>query len=330
MARKPRVTKEPVEIESPTGLRFALHWVLGLVGEPQDWRKFHKIENKWLTASASCITVGHPLDDEITDSPVGYQLYKALERCKANYSLTQLQGGLSLRSGAFRAIVPCQPLEHCQLIDPNAPLYPFAPELLTAIFKCAVLIKNQGERYFESSLLIKANSCVATDSRILIEAWHGVSMPELIIPYDFIVALKKAKDTPLFWGYSDKTFTVYYANGAWICTNLFNETYPQIDRLFENSPETKPIPSKFFEAVKAVEPFAEDDRVYFEDGKVKSKPIEDCTFYEVPGLDVKLTVNPKYLLMMPEDVKRYSIMENQKIYFYSDNCRAIVMGIIKQ
>jgi hypothetical protein len=329
MARKPKVTKDDVEIESPASLRWALHWVLSIVGEPEDWRKFHKIDNRWLVASASCITVGHPIDVDISDSPVGAQLYKALERCKASYSLTQVQGGMSLRSGAFRAVVPCQPIENCQIIEPNPPLAPFSAAILDAINKCAVLIKNQGERFFETSLLIKANSCVATDSRALIEAWHGINMPEVIIPYDFVVALRKAKAIPTQFGFDDKTFTVYYENGAWITTNIYNERFPQTDRLFTDSQVPKLIPEKFFEAIKAVEPFATENRVYFEDGKVKNIPIEDCTFFEIPELTATLTINPKYLLLMPEGMKRYSIEDNSKIYLYGDDLRAVVMGIIK-
>lgn len=233
------------------------------------------------------IAAGIRIEEEFNACPHTQQMVLALSRCGNKTVITQLSPDrLQIRSEGFEAYVPCCKRERLTAVNPDAGTLPVSDALASAIQIVAPLASDKGEVLEAASIKINANSVIATNREILMEAWHGsnLSIDNLLIPKVAAAALGKIKKKIVGIGVkSNHTFpfsiqpdeivhehlTFWFDDGSWLRTNLFKGKWREF-ALKLPSEKVRPIPTSFFETIAKVLPFSEDDKVYCAQGRVGS------------------------------------------------------------
>lgn len=291
------------------------------------------LSNKAATAFNGMIGAGAIIDEDLNAAPHAKTFLNALTKCGENYSLTQLdQSKLSIKSGPFKAIIPC--------IDPRLLYFPIPDNNVAPIddnFKKSLeLIEKikpeNGQRVITLSFLLNGQSVIATDGKILVEAWHGLNLPTNIpIPKAIIPVLLNSKKLTGF-GVSQSTVTFYLEDNSFIRSQLYAEGWPDISEVLNKQSNPVAIPKDFFKALEAVGPFSENGFVYFSDGKLQSYVMEEKgAQFEVPVLKSGPVYSVKYLSLikdMAEKIDFYVPAErkNMLLAFTGEKCRGILMG----
>src|SRR5258708_8197669 len=104
MARAPR--SKPIETKSSllTALEFC-----SVVSEKlgASYETHIGLKDNWAIAFNGIVAAGAPIVEDIQCHPHNLMLIEALSKCDENFSLTQLDNKLSIKSGKFKAFVPC-------------------------------------------------------------------------------------------------------------------------------------------------------------------------------------------------------------------------------
>lgn len=112
-------------------------------------------------------------------------------------------------------------------VNPDALIAPLTNEFREALTKVARLVSDSGDELLISCIAVTGTTVVATKRHTLIEAWHGNDMPYgmLFLPKAFALALGKVKADITGFGFSPSTFTVHFANGAFLQTNTYQNAW---------------------------------------------------------------------------------------------------------
>lgn len=300
-------------------------------GPPQDTHIL--LSNKTATAFNGTIGAGCVIDEELHAAPHAKTFLNALMKCGDQYSLTQLdQSRLSIKSGPFKAIIPC--------IDPILLYFPTPDTNIALIddsFKTSLQLiekikPENGQRVVTLSFLLNGQSVLATDGKILVEAWHGLNLPTNVpIPKAIIPVLLSSKKLTGF-GLSQSTVTFYLEDNSFIRSQLYAENWPDISHIL-NKPSTPiAIPKDFFKALEAVGSFSGNGFVYFNDGKLQSHEVEEKgAQFEVDALRKGPVYSIKYLSLikdMADNIDFYVPAERKSLMlaFIGPKVRGILMG----
>lgn len=279
-------------------------------------------------ATDGVLSAGIIIDESIEAVPHTATFVKALKKCEGVLQLTQLDSGrLSVKAGKFRALVPCVPGSTLPGIAPD----PYAGVLNENIRKgferLAPFVVENSQRVVMASVLLRANTMVATNGHVLLEYWHGIDLPpNLIIPKLFINAVLKTRKAIVGFGFSPTSFTIYFEDNSWLKTQLYKEKWPDTDALMARPHTPQPLPENFFEAVTAVASFSTDNRIRIRPGKVQSHATEaEGATHECEGLFASITLNAKHLSMLEGTVASMDLVGNSGAsYFYGENLRGAV------
>lgn len=301
------------------------------VGSPQDTHIL--LKDRTATAFNGTIGAGCIIEEDLHAAPHAKTFLSALSKCGESYSLTQLDSGkLSIKSGPFKAIIPC--------IDPTLLYFPTPDELQAPIddkFKDALALVEKvkaenGQKIYLLSNLLNGPSIIATDGKILIEAWHGLNLPtNLPIPKAIIPILLSSKKLVGF-GLSSSTATFYLEDNSFIRTQLYAEGWPDIKEVLDRPATPIQIPPNFFKALDAIKDFSINGFVYFKDGKLMSHPEDGSgAEFEVPELKFGPVYSIKYLSIikeMAEKIDFYTVPERKgaMLAFVGKACRGVLMG----
>jgi len=202
------------------------------------------------------------------------KLLAALKRCKAEYSVTQVDGGqLVVKSGSFRAVVDClNPADLASnALMPDDPVAVINDNIKKGFATLNPLVAENAQHVVTSSLLLQSNTMVATDRILIAEYWHGIHLPPgLVIPKAALTAIVKT-DKPLArLGFSDGSVTFWFEDMSWIKTQRHSEAWPDTSHIFNFTPAVEETPKKLREAVEAVAPFAAEGCVWLNHNEVAS------------------------------------------------------------
>lgn len=289
------------------------------------------LANKTITAFNGTIAAGALIDTDISCAPHNKTLLAALQKCGDGFSLTQVdQAKLSIKSGKFRAIVPC--------VDPNILPNP-TPDLSIAPiddkFKDAlklISIKSNGEQIYDLSFLINGGSVIATDGRIIIECWHGLDLPPgLPIPKALIPAITGHPAKLCGFGFSPNSVTFWFNDNSWIRSQLYAQTWPNVARIMERESNPLAVPSDFFTGLETIAPFSEG-YVIFNKGLLRThKDDGKGAMFEVEGLVSGPIYSLKYLNMIKgiaDKIDFYVAGEHKSYmcFFKGSNVRGVIAG----
>lgn len=331
MAPKPRKPSEKNGGKLLEAVRF-LSLVAKDEGSPQDTHIL--LKDRTATAFNGTVGAGCIIEEDLTAAPHAKTFLSALSKCGESYSLTQLdQSKLSIKSGPFKAIIPC--------IDPTLLYFPTPDQLQATIddkFKEAITLiekikPENGQRVVTLSFLLNGASIIATDGKILVEAWHGLNLPTNVpIPKAIIPVLLASKKL-IGFGLSNSTATFYLEDNSFIRTQLYAEGWPEnIPSVLDRQASPIPVPKDFFKGLEAVKDFSRNGFVYFKDGKLMSHPEDGAgAEFEVPELKFGPVYSIKYLSIIKELAEKidFYVPADRKsllLSFTGNKVRGILMG----
>lgn len=222
------------------------------------------ISQGFISATNNILSCGVFINEDLHLRPNTHRLLKALERCEEPISLTPREDKLAIKSGPFKALVPCLSMEGFEPGAPDPILGTLTPAFLDALEVAAVATVDRAPLAMNASLLLRSGSVLGTNGHVLVEAWHGSAMPaEFAIPKSFQVVLSKLRKVPASFGASERSFTVYFDDKSWLRTQLYDYIWPETPRTLLDAPsQPKEVPADFFKAVNKVRAFSQDDVIY--------------------------------------------------------------------
>lgn len=327
MARAPRRKKKIPE--AVADLLAALDFVKVAQQDSGDARQTHcRIGDGWVAANNGILSAGVPLPDDLYACPHTLRLRHALSMCGQSFKAVAGDNGLTVRSGRYRAVIPCVPPAVLPDAVPDPSVAKVDDRLKTSLLAVAPLAKDSSPTVAYAAVYLRAGSAVATNGRCVIEHWHGIDLPPgLVIPKSSVMAIAKV-DAPLVgFGFSAGSATFHYEGGSWIKTQLYTEGYPNVDSVLNVDAEPKKVDvRKLRDAWEAVGRFCEQF-VYFRDGTMRSAWDDNVgAAYDIGDVPDQ-SFNPSdfaYVLPMLDtiDWKEFG----KAAYFYGENVRGALIG----
>lgn len=325
--------KKPSEKQSSRLLEVVkfLSCVTTDVGAPNETHIL--LSNKTATAFNGTVGAGALIDEDINCAPHAKTFLNALSKCGEQYSLTQLDKSLKIKSGKFTATIPC--IDPGLLYFPNPD--PRVAELNDSFKQSLSLIEKikpeNGQRVVTLSFLMNGRSVVATDGKMIVEAWHGLNLPpDLPVPKACIPAILNNKTLTGF-GFSDSTVTFYFNDNSFVRSQLYKEKWPSLTHIMDKEANLKPVPADFFKGLETLLPFSEN-HLYFKDGILATKKEDGIgATYEVAGIVAGIAYNPKYLILLKDIATEIDFnvdgphAKNSMLLFKGINVRGALMGI---
>jgi len=291
------------------------------------------LKDKTATAFNGTLGAGAMIEEELYCAPHTKTFLNALAKCGENYSLTQVdQSKLSIKSGPFKATIPCIDPALLYFPTPDINVAPIDDKLKDALTLIEKIKPENGQRVITLSFLMNGASVIATDGKMLVEAWHGLNLPTNVpIPKAVIPVLLSSKKL-IGFGLSSSTATFYLEDNSFIRTQLYAESWPDISSVMERPSSPIAIPKDFFKGFDTVKDFSRNGFVYFKEGKLNSHPESEAgAEFEIPELKFGPVYSIKYLSIIKELAEKIDFYvpaeRNSKLLaFVGKNCRGILMG----
>lgn len=287
--------------------------------------------NGRLTASNGIISAGIKTDVDINARPHIMQLLEAIRNCPAEFAMTQIdEGRICVKADKFTANVNCLP-EELAGYAPDSPCAAISDGLKTGFDIIAPFAVEGAKKIILGAVLLRKGSMISTDSIVILEAWHGLDLPELLLPKSFISAVMDCKKSVSKLGFSDNSVTFFHEDESWFKSALHNETYPNVDAILNVQSNPVELPEGFYKALLAIEPFSKGS-VYFGDGCLQShRDKNEGAVYEVPGVQFGPCFNIKQLRRIESCITTIDFYSYNYAIFYGKvngaNVRGAIMGV---
>lgn len=230
-----------------------------------------------ITAFDGLICVQHPIDLDMYARPHAKDMLKAVAACmetKSPVAMHMTQAGkIAVKAGAFKAFIPCLPLESAVAFpEPEGTEVPFTPQLFHAIGVLSPFMAVDASRPWAMGIRISGDCAYVTNNIILIQHWHGAPFPhEIIIPAAAVKELVRIGKVPTRVLASQNAITFYFGDKVWFRAQLIDGKWPEnVERVFNaEGAQFAAVPNGFYEALASLRDFADDrDRVFFRDGEL--------------------------------------------------------------
>ena len=245
------------------------------------------LHNRVCVGNNGILAAGLSIDEDILAYPNAELITNAIGKCGEHYSITQLdKNRLSIKSNKFKAIVPCLNPSMMQPVIPDPPQATLDNRFREALTSVSVLASETAQSVITASVLMAGASLIATDRKVIMEAYHGCDLPVgIALPKAFCTALQKIDKKLTKFGYGRSSCTFYFDDESWLRTQFFSEPWPDVSRILNRKSNMWPVPNDFWQAVDAVAPFSHDGDLHFDTGILRSSSVEDTgASHEVFGL----------------------------------------------
>lgn len=292
-----------------------------------------RLQSNWATASNGILALGHPIKENFLCCPQNKLFVDALSKC-STYEINEIDvSRISIKSGKFKAIIPCLAPELVNIIGPDDPIAIIDNRLKDGFEAVGIPEINNAQTIYNASILLNGQSIVGTDGKVIIEYWHGIDLPKgLPIPKNLIGPLTKSGKNLAKFGFSPSSVTFWFDDGAWIKSQLYVEEWPDIAAVLDRPSQQKPVPKDFFNGLDAIRGFT-DTSVYFGANEVRSHQ-DGATgaSYAVTGLPSGPIFNLKQLLMIKPYVETIDFQVagpngGNMLLWFGKNCRGAISGI---
>ncbi len=258
------------------------------------------VQNNLVTAFNGVLAIGHKCDNDIVAYPQAKLTAEALSKCGQTVAISTNQARLSIRSGSFRAYVPCI---ETGLIEPQIPDLPVATiddKLKEALIAAGGLSNENDQQIYNVSVLLSGGSVISSmGGSLLYQHWHGIDLPPLLVlPTAFCAVLGKINKKLTRFGYSNHSVTFYFEDDSWIRSQCCAEPWPDVSRVFDCKADLQPFPVDFWKALAAVAPFSEG-MVWLRNGRLASHAQEGAgAEFELAGMQGGWTYPAKHLAFL--------------------------------
>jgi DNA polymerase III sliding clamp (beta) subunit (PCNA family) len=273
-----------------------------------------RIANGTIVGFDGGLMAGCYTEETLRVCPHTKTLIAALSKCEGAISITELDSGrLSIKSGKFNARVPCIPFEDIPPVSPDNPCATLTDDLKAALRAVLPLADHTADRPAFAGVLVQAGTVATTNGAVLLEAWHGIDLPPILLPKASAEAICKNPKKLTEFGFSHNSASFFYEDGSFIKTQLFENVFPDYKRLLDVESNPAELPEGFYEAIEKVMPFAEEGRVYFIDGKISSHPsLEEGASYAVAGIIDGIGFSGNFLKIIKDHFKKVHFNFNER------------------
>lgn len=336
----PRPKKPSEKAKASNALLEAISFLSAITkeeGAPQDTHIL--LGYKTATASNGVLSAGIIIEDDIFCAPNASIFRKALSKCGQGYTLSIDGTRIIVKSGGFKANVPC--IDPGLLLSPNPdkPIIDIDDRLKEA-FKVAEIIKPEydGQRIELVAFLLNGQSIITTDGKLIIECWHGLDMPTLAIPKALTSIIVNNPRKLVKFGFSHSSITFFFEDRSWIKSQLYDKPYPveAVLSVLSRTSNPMPLPPDFYKALDAVAPFSENGTIHFEREMLCShRTTEAGATHEVKGLPKGPIYTAKYLSLIKPFVEKIDFTVNANgvgkdggylMFFFGKNVRGVIAG----
>lgn len=296
------------------------------------------ITQKWLSCFDGTIMIATPVAEEMTAYPRFRQLRDALKRAGSGGSVT-VQGAehrIIVKSGRSKFGVECEP-DPARVMrpGPDVAVGPLDARFVDALRALLPLTAENVQSDLENSILVAGNHAYATDRAMMAEYTHGnnISM-SAVLPRKFADRVTKIKKDLYGYGISDISFTIWYTDGSFVRTKLYNaNTWPtNFSAVLPELPDPAslvPIPAGLFDALRDCQAFANEDSVIFDKGKVRTHDVDNvgCVITVAGLVEAPVALySIKRLLRLDGLVSSldYTSDADYRLQAFGDNLRAII------
>lgn len=292
--------------------------ILNKKGEPNE--TCCVISNGAITASNSPLSVGILTEASLTASPPAWQLIAALERCKDGYAMSELRGVISLASGPLRVNLPT--VEGLAPSQPDNWLAPLSAELFDAVAAIQHVADEDAE-FIEATCICLSDglaSAVNETRSIIMQVYHGISMPTMMVPVRFFKRLAQCGKVPTGFGFTaDRSLTVYFDDNSWLRTALGACAPLPYSKVLDGGSSFAAMPD-IWEPLETIMPFRGNTAaVTLSVGMVKTATAS----HDAPWTTDCILINADYLKQAKPFCEHFAI-DNGKFYFYKGNVRGVI------
>ena len=273
-----------------------------------------------------------PLALDIKANPKADLFFKAVQQCTdaASIDLTPA-GRLAVRSGSFKAFIPClEDLVFTQ--SPQGARFEAPDNFVSCLKRVESFVSEDASRPWSMGVYFEGPVMMATNNVTLVQVWTGTDMPKVNIPRFAVQEIIRIGAQPEALQSDGNTLTVHYPDGRWLLTSVYDIEWPMgiVTKVFGTEHDAKPVEEGLFEAVTKLAPFVEgkSSPLYFLDGRVATSLHEDDgASFDVEGLVGGPCFNLKQLVSVGEvaDKVDWSLYPGPCI-FYGKNLRGIILG----
>lgn len=288
------------------------------------------LQNNWAIANNGILAIGEPILEDMFACPNAKLLEIALAKCGQSISITQLDHKLSITSGKFRALIPCFPPEDFPRSQPD-PIVAQLDDRLKASLQAVYSLPEDENFLLTASVLIINGTVIATDRKTIVQAWHGIDLPQVSLPRSIIAPLIKNPKKLIGFGYSGNSVTFHFEDNSWLKSQIMEQIWPDIAHILNRPCNAMKLPEDFYIGLKSLEPFSEDGFVYFDTNKMLSHA-EDVkgASYEIYGLPKGPAFNIKQLKIIEPYIKTVDWLADgpngKYCCWFGDNIRGIIAG----
>lgn len=257
-----------------------LKFVMGAVSKKDmiPAMKHFAIEGGRVRAYNGVLALSSPIPFNIDCYPKADMLYKAIANCDETVTLSLTPAGkLSVKSGAFRALISCVEKSEVHL-EPTGDVVQCDGEVLLKAFKLLEpMIGDDASRPWANGILLRGESAFATCNVVLCEYWMGSPFPHVVnIPAAAVREVIRVGEAPTHLQMDENSISFMYDDGRWIRTQLFSTEWPDLSKILERGCNAIEVDTRIFDALGKLKPFVDkSSRVIFKPGEVATHDAEE-------------------------------------------------------
>ncbi len=291
-----------------------------------------RIQDGTVRSYNGTLALSTPIPLDLNCAPKAEPLVKAIQNCDETVTLSMTPTGrLSVKSGAFRALIECVEEETPHVVPEGERIELDGDALLKALKVIAPFIGDDASRPWSNGVLLLGQSAFATNNICLIEYWVGAMFPICCnVPRSAIKEMLRIGEPPLWAQSTTNSITFHYSNERWIRSQLLENSWPDLVKVLSAPSQQTPIDGRVFDALVKLKPFADKlGRVFLKGGVLSThENASDGASFEIADMQVEGIYQLEMMALLQDVVKTIDFTAYPKpCMFTGDRLRGAIIGM---
>lgn len=293
-----------------------------------------RIERGTVRSYNGVMAIGSPIALDIDCCPKADAMIKAIANCEDATTITLTAGGrLSIKSGAFKALVPVIQDDTPHVEPAGDPIALDGEQLLAALRLLEPFIGTDASRPWTNGVLFSGQSAYATNNTCLVQYWLGSDFPGTInVPRAAVKEVLRVGEAPTHAQVDRSSITFHYTDGRWIRTQLLETAWPmeRIDAMLDQPANPQPVDPALFAGLAKLKAMADGvGRVYMRDGALRTSNDDD----EGASYELSMAYTGCYNIQMLTLLEGVVTSIDMSLYpgpclFFGERLRGAVIGML--
>jgi hypothetical protein len=232
-----------------------------------------RIADGRVTGFNGVMALSAPVDIGFNAAPGAGHFIRALNACEDVIQVTQQsEDKILVRSGNFKAAVPCISVDKVPATYPEGVVVPSQASVLQAFEVMHPFIGIDASRKWACGILLAGNSAYATNNIVLVEYWLGTPFPYIVnVPSDAVDEVLRIHEEMTSIQLCETSITFHYGDGRWIKSQLVSSVdWPDVSKAMDRGWKTEdgnwrslpPVPTGLAPACVKLAAFGSKDEYY--------------------------------------------------------------------